>query len=145
MGKTNSRHWLWLLVAISLIWTSVSLAQAAEQEIKPLKEWQGRIDRGLQKAKPARGFISSQAELDRLWTAWQIPGDKPPVDFKAQVLLVGTCNCSRIWLSPLLNDQGNLNPQVIVTKDLREDTAYIVVLIPRRGVRTIAGKPLEAN
>jgi hypothetical protein len=67
------------------------------------------------------------------------------VDFKTQLVLVRTCRCSRISIAPLLDDRGDLNIQVTMTKDIRPDAAYVMVLIPRQGIRTVAGKPLRGS
>jgi len=141
--NTESWQWLWLLLAGVMICASVSLAQAEGREIKPLKEWRGRIDRFIPYGNPGGDYIASQAELDKFWTAWQIPEKKPVVDFKTQLVLVRTCNCSLISIAPLLNEQGDLKVQVTITKDLRKDTAYVMVLIPRQGIRTVEGKPIS--
>lgn len=118
------------------------MAQAEVREIKPLKEWRGRVSNASGKKAPGRGYLASQAELDKLWAAWHIPGTSPKVDFKTRLVLIRTCNCSHISITSLLNQQGNLHIQVTVTKDITEDTAYVLVLIPRRGIRTVEGKPL---
>lgn len=141
--RTKSVSWLFLLFFGILLCLSVPLAQAEGGEIKPVQEWRGRINRFLTAPEPARGYLASQAELDKLWEKWQISGKSPQVDFKAHLVLVRTCNCSHIWIAPLLNDQGDLQIQVTITKDLRDDTAYVMVLIPRQGIRTVEGKPLE--
>jgi hypothetical protein len=142
MQKPESGKWLRLMLICGLLCLSASTTQAATREIQPLKEWRGRIERSLQSAAPAQGYLASQAELDRLWAAWRIDGDKPGVDFKTQLLLARTCNCSIISIAPLLDDRGDLNIQVTMTKDIRPDAAYVMVLIPRQGIRTIAGKPI---
>ncbi|MDD2900929.1 MAG: hypothetical protein PHU44_00670 [Syntrophales bacterium] len=120
-------------------------ALAESRAVKPLQEWRGRIDNASVGLAPARGYFANQGELDRLWAAWRIPGPCPKVDFKTQLMLVRTCNCSQISVAPLLKEKGNLQVQVTITKDLREDTGYILVLIPRQGIRSIDGKPLEAD
>lgn len=143
MGKKcSSFKLLWLMLVGGLLCLAVSISQAEVREIKALKEWRGRVENNLGKAAPQRGYLVSQAELDHLWTAWRI-ADKPAVDFQTQLVLVRTCNCSLISIAPLLNEEGDLNIQVTMTKDLREDTAYCLVLIPRRGIRTVQGKALE--
>jgi hypothetical protein len=143
--RLASVNWLWLLLIGGLLCLSVSVTQAAAREIQPLKEWRGRIEKSLQPAAPAQGFLTNQADLDRLWEAWHIPGAKPVVDFKTQLLLVRTCNCSIIWIAPRLDDRGDLKIQVTVTKDIRPDAAYVMVLIPRQGIRTVEGKPLKVD
>jgi hypothetical protein len=142
LKRSRSGQWLWLLLIGSLLCGSVSLAQADVREIKPLQEWQGRVSKAIGAQAPACGYIASQAELDKLWPAWRIPGAKPVVDFKTRLVLVRTCNCSLIFITPLLGDHGDLHVQVTVTKDIRPDTAYIIVLIPRQGIRTIEGKAI---
>ena len=143
MKKPNSVPWLCLALIGAFFSLFASPLQAAGQEIKPLKEWRGRMEQALQWTHPARGFLINQEEVDRLWAAWQI-SDKPAVDFKTQLLLVGTCTCSHITLHPRLDDKGDLTVGVTMTKDLREDAAYVIFLVPRQGVRTIKGKPFEA-
>lgn len=145
MGKTKPRQWLRLLLVGVMICASASLALAEYRAIKPLKVWRGRVDNALGAQAPARGYIANQGELAKLWAAWQIPGKCPWVDFKTQLVLVRTCNCSQISLAPLLNEKGNLQIQVTITKDITPDTAYVMVLIPRQGIRTVEGKPLEAD
>lgn len=142
MKKPNSMRWLLAMLISGLLCLSTTLAQAEGREIKPLKQWRGRVDNSLQEGEPLRGYIANQPKLDKLWAAWRIPGAKPMVDFKTQLVLVRTCNCSNISIAPLLNEQGDLHIQVTVTKDLREDTAYVIVLIPHQGIRTVEGKPL---
>ncbi|MCX5891381.1 MAG: hypothetical protein NTW80_00065 [Deltaproteobacteria bacterium] len=143
MQKTKYILRFRLLLIGALLCLSVSMAQAEEREIRPLQQWRSRVNSVMGAQAPAGGFIVGQEELDKLWIAWQIPGNKPAVDFKTQLLLVRTCNCSLISVAPLLNDQGDLHIQVTVTKDIREGTAYVIVLIPRHGIKTIEGKPLE--
>ena len=145
MQRPESGKWLRLMLICGLLCLSVSETQAATREIQPLKEWRGRIETSLQQAALDQGYVTNQAELDRLWAAWRIDGDKPGVDFKTQLVLVRTCNCSIISIAPLLDDRGDLNIQVTVTKDITPDAAYVMVLIPRQGIRTVAGKPLRAN
>jgi hypothetical protein len=128
-----------------IICSSASWVHGEVREIKALKEWRGRVDNATGAKAPARGYLIDQGELDRLWAAWHIPADKPTVDFKTRLVLVRTCNCSHISIAPHLNEQGDLHIQVTITKDLREDTGYVLVLIPRRGIRTIDGKPLEVD
>jgi len=121
------------------------MAQAEVREIKPLKEWRGRVESSLKKKAPARGYLATQEDLDKLWAAWKITGKSPKVDFKTRLVLVRTCNCSHISITPLLNERGDLHAQVTVTKDITEDAAYVLVLIPRRGIRSVEGKPMGSK
>jgi hypothetical protein len=145
MNKTKSLTWLWLMLIGSFLLGAVSWAQAADlPEIQPLRKWSGRMERDLRWAYPARGFLINQEELDRLWADWRIAGEKPRVDFATQMVLVRTCTCSHITLHPRLDPQGDLTIGVTITKDLTQDAGYVIFLIPRQGVRTVEGKPLEA-
>jgi len=143
LKRSKSLPWLCLLLLGCLLFLSVSPVQAAAREIKPLKQWRGRIERFIPYSNPVGDYLANQAKLDQLWTDWQIPGKSPQVDFKTGLVLVRTCNCSLISIAPLLSEQGDLHIQVTMTKDLRDDTAYVLVLIPRQGIRTIEGKPIE--
>lgn len=142
MKKPKSNPCRWLLLICALLCWSVPVAQADDREIKPLQQWRGRIESFLTAPEPARGYLLSQAEMDELWQEWQLPGKSPQVDFKNQIVIVRTCNCSHIFIVPLLSESGDLQVQMTMTKDLREDTAYVMVLIPRQGIRTVDGKPI---
>jgi len=140
----KSKYLAWLLVILigGLAFLSESLYAVGGREIKPLKQWSGRLERSLWRNHPAKNVLTSQAELDKLWAAWRLPQDKPAVDFQTQLLLVATCTCSIISVSSRLDDAGNLTLGVTITKDLAEDAAYIIALLPRQGIRTVEGKPL---
>ncbi|MBM4273213.1 MAG: hypothetical protein FJ134_01960 [Deltaproteobacteria bacterium] len=143
MKKNKYLQWLFLILISSLLFLLAPMAAADSREIKPLKEWKGRMDNSLAREYPVRkNFLATQEELDKLWAEWRLPHDKPAVDFKTHLVLVGNCPCSLITMAPRLDDGGNLTLGVTVTKDLREDLAYIIVLIPRQGIRSVEGKPL---
>jgi len=122
----------------------VSQSQADNREIKPLKTWTGWLDESLRREYPVRkNFLSSQEELDKLWAAWRLPEkEKPAVDFSTQLILVGNCPCSHISMAPRLDGKGNLFLGVSITKDISESLSYIIVLIPRQGIRAVEGRPL---
>jgi hypothetical protein len=142
--RNQRKFWqgLGVLLIIGLLCLTAALAQADARSIKPLKEWRGRVASIPPKGAPARPYLVNQAELDKLWSVWHLPGKSPEVDFKTRQVLLGSCTCSHISITPLLNEQGDLHIQVTTTKDITNDVGYHIILIPRRGIRTIDGKPL---
>ncbi|MBY0233244.1 MAG: hypothetical protein K2W96_28520 [Gemmataceae bacterium] len=118
-------------------------AARADETLKPTKEWTGRISNEAAKAAPKTGYVSGPKELEKLWKEWKV-GDKPPkVDFKKELMLVVTSRGSGISLTPVIDDKGDLKARAIMTADLREDTGYLIVLVPRKGFKTFQGKELK--
>jgi hypothetical protein len=140
--KLTCKTWLVLAIIGSFLRLSVCWATGGDREIKPVKQWRGRTAWSLVRNYPVKNFLSSQKELNELWTAWRLPGEPPSLDFRTHILLVATCTCSHITVSPCWHDGGNLTMGVTITKDLTPDAAYIMALIPRAGIRTVEGKPL---
>jgi len=115
-------------VVLLLGWLALLLpAPAQGREIKPRQKWSGRLEKSLESQHPLKkNHLASQGELEA-----------------TEVLLVATCTCSVITLSPRLDEKGDLGLGVTMTKDLTPDVAYIMALVPRQGILTVEGKPLE--
>jgi hypothetical protein len=112
--------------------------------VKPLMQWTGRVkDKDLLKLAPARGYLSHEKDLEKLWKAWDIKEKMPAVDFTKELILVAAARSSSLSVSSKLDESGDLRITTVVTADLRPDFGYVIVLIPRAGVKTINGKPIE--
>ena len=107
MQRPELGKWLRLMLVGGLLCLLVSETQAATREIQPLKEWRGRIERSLQQAALDQGYLTNQADLDRLRANWRIDGDKPTGwTARHSWCLVRTCNCSIISIAPCWTRPG---------------------------------------
>jgi hypothetical protein len=113
------------------------------REIKPSRSWRGSVaDLELQKKAPPGGVITDRKTFAELHTAWMVGGDLPKVDFTRELVLVGTTRGSRMNVDARLNKEGDLQVGFITTDDLREGFRYLMVALPRAGVKSIGGKKL---
>ena len=143
----NGPHRLYAIVAVLFITALVTPAvQAEAKPLKPTAEWRGSVeDLTLQTAAPASGALTSQKAFADLWKAWK-PDDKlPEVDFTKELVLVATTRGSRLSLSAALDEQGNLQPRGISTRDLRPGFRFHLIAVSREGVKTINNKPLPKD
>jgi hypothetical protein len=108
----------------------------------PANQWTGSVDdQSLMAKAPKNGVIVSQKALDELWKAWKVSEKTPEVDFSKDLVVVGTTVGSRIFGKPMVKD-GDLKIAFASTLDLREGFRYIIVTIPREGIKTVNGKDL---
>jgi hypothetical protein len=133
----------WALFVLGLL-LAPNLAQSAP--LKVIKEWSGSIeDEALQKNAPANGVIANAKDLEKLWKAWKLEDKVPEVDFKTQLLAVSTTVGSKLTVSAVLDEKGDLRVLGRATRDLRPGFRYHIVLVPREGVKTVNGKELPAD
>ena len=115
----------------------------AERElVTPVKEWSGSIeDPTVVSAAPE--IIVSAKEFEALWLAWKLPGPVPEVDFSSYLVAVQTTVGSRLRLSAVLEDNGNLIVLGLATRDLHPGFRYVLAVLSRTGVKTVNGKELQ--
>ena len=114
---------------------------AERQPVTPVKEWTGSIDDPII-VSAAPEIIVSAKEFEALWLAWKLPGPVPEVDFSSNLVAVQTTQGSRLQLSAVLEDNGNLKVLGLVTRDLRPGFRYVLAVLSRKGVKTVNGKEL---
>ena len=114
---------------------------AERQPVTPVKEWTGSIDDPtIVSAAPE--IILSAKEFEALWLAWKLPGPVPEVDFSLNLVAVQTTQGSRLRLSAMLEDNGNLMVLGLATRDLHPGFRYVLAALSRTGVKTVNGKEL---
>jgi hypothetical protein len=114
---------------------------AERQPVTPVKEWTGSIDDPtIVSAAPE--IILSAKEFEALWLAWKLPGPVPEVEFSLNLVAVQTTQGSRLRLSAVLEDNGNLMVLGLATRDLHPGFRYVIAVLSRKDVKTINGKEL---
>lgn len=117
---------------------------AERQPVTPVKEWSGSIDEPtIVSASPE--VIVSAKEFEALWLAWKLPGPVPEVDFSLNLVAVQTTAGSRLRLSAVLEDNGNLMVLGMATRDFHPGFRYILAVLSRTGVKTVNGKELTGK
>ena len=114
---------------------------AERQPVTPVREWSGSIDDPtIVSAAPE--IIVSAKEFEALWLAWKLPGPVPEVDFSLHLVAVQTTVGSRLRLSAVLEDNGNLMVLGLATRDFHPGFRYVLAVLSRTGVKTVNGKEL---
>lgn len=128
-----------ILMAVSY---SLEGFPAERQPVTPVKEWTGSIDDPtIVNAAPE--IILSEKEFEALWLAWKLPSPVPEVEFSLDLVAVQTTQGSRLRLSAVLEDNGNLMVLGLATRDLRPGFRYVIAVLSRTGVKTVNGKELQ--
>jgi hypothetical protein len=132
------------LATLSLLMvTAVQSADEKPRRVKHSLLAKGSIeDATLAKAAPANELITMEKDLEKLWKAWKVDDNLPPVDFKKEIVFIATTSGSRLGATPLLDDKGNLSLVAIATRDLAPGFRYLILSVPLDGVKTINGKEL---
>lgn len=109
--------------------------------VTPVKEWSGSVD-DTTIAIAAPEIIVSAQEFEDLWLAWKLPGPVPEIDFSSYLVAVQTTVGSRLRLTAILEDNGNLMVLGLATRDLRPGFRYVFAVLSLTGVKTVNGKEL---
>lgn len=135
-----SSQWL---AATAVLLLSVPVASAAPTPIKATNTWMGsHDDAGLAKEMPESGAITNAKDFEKLIKAWKVAEKVPEVDFERELVLVAQTRGSRLTLNASLDEQGNLRTIGLATRDLRPGFRYVIISVPKEGVKTVNGKEL---
>jgi hypothetical protein len=64
-------------------------ARAEDKQVKVVRSWRGILDeKKLTEVAPAKGYLTSQAEWEKVWKAWRKDEKLPEVDFKKHLVLM---------------------------------------------------------
>ena len=114
-------------------------ARAADTPLKATKEYKGRVSHELARAVK-EPYIAGPKAFAKLWKDWKIEGKMPAIDWKKEIVLVGTSGGSSMGLSASVDDKGDLKTVSFGTDDIRPDSAYRIIVVPSKGVKAINGK-----
>lgn len=130
-----------LLVSLGV---AATVAVAAPTPLKATNTWMGSIDdEKLARQKPGNGVITNAKDFEKLVKAWKVAEKVPEVNFEKEIVLVGTTEGSKLKLSAEVDDKGDLKAVGVATSDLRPGFRYVIISLPKEGVKTINGKPLS--
>lgn len=139
------RRWKVVLFAAAVA-GCVGSPAAGAQTVPPrpvpiVREWKGTVS--LERSISAPPFIADQAALRRIWQELGRPDPVPDVDFRRHLLLVAVVRSGLVrFMGPVLDDLGDLRPNVVATPDQPAYRSYVLGLVLREGIRSVGGAPL---
>jgi hypothetical protein len=118
--------------------------RAKPQPVRVIHTWSGKLaDNTLRKHEPADGFVLDQENWAKLWKAWRGQENLPALDFQKQMVLVFTAEGpNNVGCTPTRDNAGNVRADAMSTLIGGPGFGYLILCIPREGVKTVNGKPL---
>jgi hypothetical protein len=128
---------------LTLSIAGLCLADDKPALVKTTNAWQGSIqDKELKSAAPESGVITKAKDFEALVKAWKVADKVPEVDFDTELILVATTSGSKLSLSATLDDKGDMKTLPIATRDLGTGFRFVIISVPKAGVKTVNGKEL---
>ena len=122
---------------------AAGVALAAPTPLKPTNTWTGSVDdEKLAKAMPENGVITNAKDFAKLVKAWKVADKVPDVNFDKEIVLVARTAGSKLTLKASLDEKGDLKALGLATRDLRKGFRYVIISVPKEGVKTVNGKEL---
>ncbi len=119
---------------------------ATARVISPTGRWSGRIPAEL--VKQPRPPVKGPKSWAALWKALNQPGEAPAIDFSKNFVLHATTDGNEIDIIPVLYRTGNLRTTLRfggrIARNAAEDGAFVIIALPREGIRTIDSVPITA-
>ena len=119
-------------------------AGEGKKSVKASQKFSGKVaDPKLGKHAPKSGVVPDQKSLEGMWTAWTVKGDVPKIDFNKDLVLVHMAGGPNIPTASYTLEKGDLKAKVLSTLIGGPGFGYSIEVLPREGVKTYQGKPLE--
>ena len=127
----------------AVMFLAAGVAVAAPTPLQATNTWTGSIDdEDLAKEMPENGVITNARDFAKLVKAWKVADKVPDVNFDKEIVLVGTTEGSKLTLNAALDEKGDLKVLGLATRDLRPGFRYVIISVPKGGVKTVNGKEL---
>jgi hypothetical protein len=132
----------WVSLA-AVMFLAAGVAAAAPTPLKATNTWMGSIDdEKLAKEMPENGVITNAKDFEKLVKAWKVADKVPELNFDKEIVLVAKTEGSKLTLNASLDEKGDLKVLGVATRDLRPGFRYVIISVPKEGVKTINGKEL---
>ena len=132
----------WLSLA-AVLFLAAGVAAAAPTPLKATNTWMGSIDdEKLAKEMPENGVITNARDFEKLVKAWKVADKVPEVNFDKEIVLVARTEGSKLTLNASLDEKGDLKALGMASLDLRPGFRFVIISVPREGVKTVNGKDL---
>ena len=132
----------WVSLA-AVMFLAAGVTVAAPTPLKATNTWMGSIDdEKLAKEMPENGVITNAKDFEKLVKAWKVADRVPEVNFDKEIVLVAKTVGSVLKLNPALDEKGDLKALGFASRDLRPGFRYVIISVPKEGVKTVNGKEL---
>ena len=132
----------WVSPAAVLL-LAAGAAVAALTPLKPTNTWTGSVDdEKLAREMPENGVITNAKDFAKLVKAWKVAEKAPEVNFDKEIVLVARTAGSKLTPKASLDEKGDLKALGLATRDLRPGFRYVIISVPKEGVKTVNGKEL---
>lgn len=132
-----------LLLCSLLLMTIAQLPAAEARELTPLHQWKGSVETGKSDGATPQ-VITSAAEMAAVWKKCERTDALPEIDWSKQFALLATTAGSVLRLGARLEAGGDVKALGLATMDFRPGFRYVLLVLPRDGVKTVNGQPLAA-
>ena len=127
----------------AVMFLAAGVAAAPPKPLKATNTWMGSIDdEKLAKDMPENGVITNAKDFEKLVKAWKVADKVPEVNFDKEIVLVARTEGSKLTLNASLDEKGDLKALGLATRDLLPGFRYVIISVPREGVKTVNGKDL---
>ena len=132
----------WVSLA-AVMFLAAGVAVAAPKPLKATNTWMGSIaDEKLAKAMPENGVITNAKDFETLVKAWKVAEKVPEVNFDKEIVLAAKTEGSKLTLNASLDEKGDRKALGLATRDLGPGFRYVIISVPKEGVKTVNGKEL---
>lgn len=136
-----------LSLALLILCCTPAWVVAQAPEVKAIETWSGKLkdDSLRDKFAPTTEFIADAEAWQKLWQAWRAGEEVPEIDFKRNLILVGTApGPNAANMRPQIDEQGAVKFIVFSTKIGGPGFGYQLMQIDRDGVKSINGHEVNA-
>ena len=127
----------------AVMFLAAGVAAAPPKPLKATNTWMGSIDdEKLAREMPENGVITNAKDFEKLVKAWKVAEKAPEVNFDKEIVLVAKTGGSKLTLRASLDEKGDLKALGLATRDLRKGFRYVIISVPKQGVKTVNGKEL---
>jgi hypothetical protein len=132
-----------IVAAAALVFAGLSLAADKPTPVKATNTWSGSIDdEKLKKEMPENGVITNAKDLEKLNKSWKFVEKLPEINFDKEIVVVATGTGGKLTVNAMLDDKGDLKTLGLETRDLKPGFRYVIMSLPKEGVKTVNSKEL---
>jgi hypothetical protein len=117
----------------------------AGQPLTPVRQWRGSVSPSALAKAPAAGFVAGAEAFEQLWQAWRGNQPVPKIDFQKHLVLVATARGRAPGYAIGLDKAGNLQVHTWRFGTNRYAGGYRFLVVPRQGIQTVNGVPLNTQ
>ncbi len=148
MNNTKPLDRLWLAIVLLIPILIPISPSIADEEVSVTRKFSGKVaDAELKALHPFSGTIVDANRWKELWTAWRPDQAVPQIDFQTELVIVNIARGpNTVFANTLkIDDQSNLKFEVASTRMAGPGFGYLIMVIPKSGIKSVNGVALDAK